>query len=323
MKRALIVGVSGQDGAYLAKFLLEKGYELVGTSRDAQVQPFDNLVRLGIRDRVRLDSMSPIDFRSVFQVLRRCAPDEIYNLSGQSSVGLSFEQPVETFDSIVNAAINMLEAIRFLERPIRFYNASSSECFGDVKQEFADELTPFRPRSPYAAAKAAVHWMVANYREGYGVFACNGILFNHESSLRPERFVTTKIVRAAVRIANGSNEKLVLGNLDVHRDWGWAPEYVDAMWRMLQQEQPADYVVATGKLSSLEDFVATAFDEVGLEWRKYVTFDTSLTRPTDLPGFAGNSRLANERLGWQASLAMPELARQLVRAEVDRIRDGG
>jgi GDPmannose 4,6-dehydratase len=315
-KRALIVGISGQDGTYLAQLLLDKGYEVVGTSRDAQVQPFDNLARLGIGERVRLDSMSPIDFRSVFQVFRRWQPNEIYNLSGQSSVGLSFEQPVETFDSIVNATINMLEAIRFLEYPIRLYNASSSECFGDVKGGIADEDTPFRPRSPYAAAKAAVHWMVANYREGYGVFACNGILFNHESPLRPERFVTRKIVRAAARIAQGAREKLALGNLDVRRDWGWAPEYVEAMWRMLQQEQAADYVVATGQLSTLEDFVRTAFEAVDLDWHEHVTRDPSLMRPTDLLGFAGDASLARERLGWAAHLKMPELVRELVRSEM-------
>jgi GDPmannose 4,6-dehydratase len=320
MKRALIVGISGQDGAYLAQLLLNKGYEVVGTSRDAQIQPFDNLARLGIRDRVQVDSMSPIDFRSVFQVLRRWQPKEIYNLSGQSSVGLSFEQPVETFDSIVNATINMLEAIRFLEQPIRLYNASSSECFGDVHGGIADEMTPFRPRSPYAAAKAAVHWMVANYREGYGVYACNGILFNHESPLRPERFVTRKIVRAAVRIARGDKETLSLGNLDVRRDWGWAPDYVDAMWRMLQQKEASDYVVATGNLSSLEDFVASAFDTLGLEWRDHVSRDPSLMRPTDLLGFAGSARHAQERLGWSATLTMPELVRQLVRAEMDGTR---
>jgi GDPmannose 4,6-dehydratase len=266
--------------------------------------------------------MSPIDFRSVFQVLRRWQPDEIYNLSGQSSVGLSFEQPVETFDSIVNATINILEAIRILEKPIRLYNASSSECFGDVRNGMADESTPFRPRSPYAAAKAAVHWMVANYREGYGVFACNGVLFNHESPLRPERFVTRKIVRAAARIAGGKRERLVLGNLDVRRDWGWAPEYVDAMWRMLQQAQPADYVIATGTLSSLEEFAASAFGAVGLDWRDHVTRDPTLMRPTDLSGFAGNAAFAQERLGWSAGLRMPELVHQLVHAEMDGARTG-
>jgi GDPmannose 4,6-dehydratase len=321
MKRALIVGISGQDGAYLAQLLLNKGYEVIGTSRDAQIHPFENLRRLGIRDRVKVDSMSPVDFRSVFQVLRRWAPQEVYNLSGQSSVALSFEQPVETFDSVVNAVINLLESIRFVDEKIRFYNASSSECFGHVTGGLADASTPFRPRSPYATAKAAAHWMVANYREGYGVFACSGVLFNHESPLRPERFVTRKIVRAAAQIARGSQEKLALGNLDVRRDWGWAPEYVEAMWRMLQQDQPADYVVATGKLTSLEDFVAAAFDSVGLDWHEHVTTDPSLIRPTDLKGCAGDGSAARERLGWAPTVTMPEVARAMVRAEVERGRD--
>jgi GDPmannose 4,6-dehydratase len=203
------------------------------------------------------------DFRSVFQVVRKWLPRELYNLSGQSSVALSFDQPVETFNSIVNGSVNLLEAIRFTGEPIRYYNASSSECFGNVEGGFADESTPFRPRSPYAAAKAAAHWQVANYREGYKLFACNGVLFNHESPLRPERFVTRKITRAVHRIARGSSERLKLGNLTVRRDWGWAPEYVDAMWRMLQQEKPDDYVVATGETHSVREFVEAAFGHVG------------------------------------------------------------
>lgn len=314
--RALICGISGQDGAYLAKLLLDHGYDVVGTSRDAQVARFDNLARLGILDRVQLQSMSAVDFRSVYEVLRKWMPQEIYNLSGQSSVGLSFDQPVETFNSIVNGTVNLLEAIRFLGEPIRFYNAASSECFGEVAGDIADETTPFQPRSPYGTAKAAAHWVVSNYREGYGLFACNGILFNHESPLRPSRFVTRKIVNAAARIARGAKEKLSLGNLKVRRDWGWAPEYVDAMHRMLQQDAPDDYVVATGRLSSLEDFVAAVFGAVGLEWHEHVVSDPALMRPTDLAGFAGDARRAAERLGWRASVTMPEVAVALIRAEM-------
>lgn len=314
--RALICGISGQDGAYLAKLLLEHGYEVIGTSRDAQVARFDNLVRLGIYDRITLESMSPVDFRSVFQVLRKWMPQEVYNLSGQSSVSLSFEQPVETFNSIVNGTVNLLEAIRFLGEPIRFYNAASSESFGDVEGGIADETTPFKPRSPYGTAKAAAYWVVSNYREGYGLFACSGILFNHESPLRPGRFVTMKIATAAARIAKGSQEKLSLGNLTVRRDWGWAPEYVEAMRRMLQQDKPDDYVVASGRLSSLEGFVAAAFGEVGLDWRKHVISDPALMRPTDLAGFAGNPGRAAARLDWRTSVTMPEVAVALVRAEM-------
>ena len=318
MPRALIVGISGQDGAYLAQLLLEKGYEVVGTSRDAQLSRLENLSRLGIRDRVAVDSMSPTDFRSVFEVVSKCQPDEIYNLSGQSSVALSFKQPAEALSSIVNGTVTLLEAVRFLQRPIRLYNAGSSECFGNVNGAAANEDTPFHPRSPYAAAKAAAHFMVSNYREGYDMYACTGILFNHESPLRPERFVTRKIAVAAARIAAGRQEKLTLGNMDVRRDWGWAPEYVEAMWRMLQQPKPNDYVIATGRLSSLEEFVASAFDEVGLRWQDHVAADPSLKRPTDLQGFAGDSKRARLSLGWEARMVMPDIARRMVREELAR-----
>jgi GDPmannose 4,6-dehydratase len=316
-RRALIVGISGQDGAYLAHLLLQKGYEVVGTSRDVQRGHFDNLARLAILDRVALESMSPTDFRSVAEVLSKQRPDEIYNLSGQSSVELSFRQPVDALNSIVNATVTLLEVIRFLRLPARFYNAGSGECFGRVPGGVANEDAPFQPRSPYAAAKAAAHFMVANYRDGYGMYACSGILFNHESVLRPERFVTQKIALAAARIARGGREKLVLGNMDVKRDWGWAPEYVDAMWRMLQQREPSDYVVATGKLSSLEEFAAAAFGAAGLDWRAHVTTDPSLRRPTDIEGYAGDASRAHQVLDWRARTAMPEVASAMVRAELD------
>lgn len=259
MRRALICGISGQDGAYLAQFLLGKGYEVWGTSRDAQAASFANLARLGILEQVRTVSMAVNDFRSVLQAISRSTPDEIYSLSGQSSVGLSFEQPAETLESIATGTLNLLEAIRFLGLPVRLYNAGSSECFGDLNGSAADEDTHFQPRSPYAVAKSTAHWLVANYRSAYQLFCCTGILFNHESPLRPPRFVTRKIVRAAVRIARGSPDKLMLGDIGVRRDWGWSPEYVDAMWRMLQIDQPEDFVIATGESNALEDFVAAAF----------------------------------------------------------------
>ncbi len=229
MTKALICGISGQDGAYLAQLLLSKGYSVCGTSRDAQISSFQNLMGLGIREQVKLESMALTDFRSVLQILTKIDPDEVYNLAGQSSVGLSFEQPVETLESVATGTLNLLEAIRFLGKPIKLYNAGSSECFGDLGEDTADETTPFRPRSPYGVAKATAFWQVANYREAYGLFACSGILFNHESPLRPERFVTQKIVSTACRIAAGSLEKLFLGNMSIQRDWGWAPEYVEAM----------------------------------------------------------------------------------------------
>ncbi len=312
MKKALICGVSGQDGAYLARLLLEKGYAVFGASRDAQMSSFKNLAALGIKDKVSLESVSLIDFRSVLQALTRVKPDEVYNLAGQSSVGLSFHQPVETLESISVGTLNFLEAIRFASLPVRFYNACSSECFGDTKNEPADEYTPFRPRSPYAVAKSAAFWEVSNYREAYGLFACSGILFNHESPLRPERFVTQKIVSAACRISNGSREKLRLGNISIRRDWGWSPEYVEAMWLMLQQEKPDDFVIATGRTNSLEEFTETAFSVLGLNWRDHVITDESLLRPIDLSVGRANPKKAKEKLGWQAKYRMKDVVKMMV-----------
>lgn len=318
MKKALICGISGQDGAYLAQLLINKGYTVCGTSRDAQISSFQNLVHLAIRDQVKLESMALNDFRSVLQVLTKIEPDQIYNLAGQTSVGLSFEQPVETLESITTGTLNLLEAIRFLGVPIKLYNAGSSECFGDSGETAADETTPFRPRSPYAVAKAAAFWEVANYREAYGLFACSGILFNHESPLRPERFVTQKIVAAACRIAQGSTEHLYLGNMQIQRDWGWAPEYVEAMYLMLQQQQPDDYVIATGKSSSLEEFVAAAFASVNLDWRNHVVIDNSLLRPTDLAVGRGNPVKAKDKLGWQAKYKMKDVVQMMVEAKLSQ-----
>jgi GDPmannose 4,6-dehydratase len=310
--RALICGVSGQDGAYLAQLLLAKDYEVYGTSRDSQISGFGNLSLLGIGDRVKLLSMAPNDFRSVLSTLVKSKPDEVYFLAGQSSVGLSFEQPAETLESITLGTLNMLEAIRFLDIKIKFYHAGSSECFGDHGVLRTTEETPFRPRSPYAVAKASAHWLVANYREAYGLYACNGILFNHESPLRPERFVTKKITLAARRIAEGSQEQLTLGQLDIRRDWGWAPEYVEAMWRMLQQDSPDDFVIATGETNSLQDFVQEAFAVVDLDWREYVRTDPQLLRPTDLKSSQGCADKAFQKLGWRANLKMKNVVREMM-----------
>jgi len=314
-KKALICGVSGQDGAYLAQLLLTKGYAVCGASRDAQVSSFQNLVRLGIREQIKLESVALNDFRSVLQVLTKIQPDEVYNLAGQSSVGLSFEQPVETLESIAAGTLNLLEAIRFLDKPIKFYNAGSSECFGDTGGQAADENTPFRPRSPYGVAKSAAFWEVANYREAYKLFACSGILFNHESPLRPERFVTQKIISAACRIAAGSQEKLLLGNTEIERDWGWAPEYVEAMYLMLQQEQPDDYIIATGTSHKLQDFVAAAFAGLKLDWREYVVIDNSLLRPTDITSGKGNPAKAKHQMNWQAQYQMYDVVRMMIKAK--------
>ena len=312
MKTALICGVSGQDGAYLAQLLLQKGYIVYGGSRDAQMSSFRNLIRLGIQAEVRVVSVNINDFRSVLQTLLKTKPDEVYNLAGQSSVGLSFEQPVETLESISVGTLNLLEAIRFSNLPIRFYNAGSSECFGDTGSLAADELTPFRPRSPYGVAKAAAFWQVANYREAYQLHASTGILFNHESPLRPERFVTQKIVATACRIANGSRETLTLGNIDIARDWGWAPDYVDAMWQMLQQDNADDYVIATGHTSKLRDFIQVVFEAVGLNWKEHVQTDSSFFRPTDIAEGHANPDKAKRQLGWQASLLMEGVGQRMV-----------
>jgi GDPmannose 4,6-dehydratase len=301
-KTALVLGIGGQDAAYLSQLLLTKGYKVIGTSRDATLANRAGLKSLGIESGVQIVSMAPTDFRSVLQTVRRHAPDEIYHLAGQTSVGLSFEQPVETIESIAIGTLNVLESIRFVERPIRLYHAGSSECFGDTGEVPATEQSPFHPRSPYAVAKACAHNLVANYREAYGMHACTGILFNHESPLRPERFVTQKIVRAAARIAAGSPETLSLGNLDIHRDWGWAPEYVDAMWRMLQGAEPEDLVIATGRTVSLKYFVERAFAHFRLDWGQHVSSDNSLLRPSDIRFGAGDPSRAQARLGWRAAV---------------------
>lgn len=314
--RALVCGISGQDGAYLARLLIDKGYEVVGTSRDAQIGGFANLVRLGIRSRVTLESMAATDFRSVLNVLRQTEPDEIYNLAGQTSVGLSFEQPVETLESIALGTINLLEAIRFLDKPIRLYSAGSGECFGDTESHPANEQTPFRPRSPYAVAKSTAHWMVANYRSAYGLHANTGILFNHESPLRPARFVTRKIVIAAVRISRGERSRLTLGNIDIKRDWGWAPEYVDAMWRMLQQPEGSDFVIATGETRTLAEFADAAFKQVGLDWREHTDLSDALRRPSDLAVGLGDASRAREMLGWSADYRMNDVVKAMVEAEL-------
>jgi GDPmannose 4,6-dehydratase len=316
MKKALICGISGQDGAYLAELLLKKGYAVCGTSRDAQISEFRNLIRLGIRESIQIESMSLNDFRSVLQVLAKVQPDEVYNLAGQTSVGLSFEQPVETLESIATGTLNLLEAIRFTGGKIKLYNASSSECFGNTGGLAADENTPFHPRSPYAVAKATAFWEVANYREAYNLFACSGILFNHESPLRPERFVTQKIVSVACRIAAGSSEKLNLGNISVRRDWGWAPEYVEAMYLMLQQEIADDYVIATGESYALQEFVEIAFAILGLNWHEHTIIDQSLYRPTEIALGRGNPGKAMVKLGWEASYKMHDVVKMMVAARL-------
>ncbi len=317
-KTALICGIGGQDGGYLAAHLLRLGYRVVGTSRDAQGSHFEGLVRLGIRDRVRVETMSLVDFRSTMHVISRTRPDEIYNLAGQSSVSLSFDQPAETLRSIVTGTLNVLESIRMLDAPIRFYNAGSSEMFGDTVAAPASENAVLRPRSPYGIAKATAFWQVAQYRMSYGIDACTGILFNHESPLRPERFVTQKIVAAACRIAAGEQHTLALGDLSVRRDWGWAPEYVVAMHKMLQSDAVEDYVIATGVTNSLEDFVSEAFAAVGLEWREHVKSDPRLKRPSEISCSRADVSRAEAQLGWRARFTMRDVAHLMVEARLAR-----
>jgi GDPmannose 4,6-dehydratase len=318
-RKALVFGVSGQDGSLLARLLLNKGYEVHGTSRDSESSSFLALKVLGIAGKVTYHSTVMTDFRSVLQTVDRVKPDEIYNLAGQSSVGLSFHQPVETLESIATATLNILEVMRFLGISAKFYSAGSSECFGDTGQIPANEETPFHPRSPYAVAKSTAFWQVVNYRESYDLFASTGILFNHESPLRPSRFVTRKIASAAANIYKNGGGVLELGDLSVMRDWGWAPEYVEAMWAMLQLDEPEDFVIATGKVSSLEGFVAHVFGELGLNWQEHVRVNPQFLRPSEIKCGFGDARKAHSLLKWKPKWGMQDVALKLVRAELARL----
>lgn len=315
MKTALIIGISGQDGSYLANFLLEKKYRVVGTSRDHEVSSFANLRKLGIIDNVTLTSMDTSDFRSVITALSTYGPDEIYNLAGQTSVGMSFQYPVETFNSILIGTMNLLECVRILNIPVRLYNAGSGEVFGNTISP-ANEKTPFSPLSPYATAKAAAAYAVSNYRDAYGMYACSGILFNHESPLRPSRFVTKKIIDSVIRIKDGNNEKIKLGNLNITRDWGWAPDYVEAMWLMLIQEHPEDFIIATGQKNTLEDFLDISFSYFDLHWRDHVIRDEEFIRPLDVQISFGDPSKAKTKLGWESKVSFKELIEKLLMAKL-------
>ena len=318
-KKALIIGITGQDGAYLAQYLLAKGYAVTGSSRDVMASSFGNLNALGIREQVKLISVSINDFRSVFNAIQNSDPFEIYNLAGQTSVGLSFEQPVEAIESIAIGTLNILEVIRVLGKSVRFYNAGSSECFGDTGTSPATENTPFAPRSPYAVAKSTAKWLINSYRESYGLYACTGILFNHESPLRPERFVTQKIIIGASKIKAGLIQKIQLGNLDICRDWGWAPEYVEAMWLMMQQKEPGDFVIATGRMESLTYFVAKAFEYFDLDWQKYVEINPSFFRPNEIQYSIGNPRRAIELLKWSKPTDIDGVIQKMCAAQAKQL----
>lgn len=314
MKRALITGITGQDGSYLAELLLEKGYEVHGTIRRSSSF---NTGRIDhIFDQLHLHYADLTDDRSLENVMWGGEFDEVYNLGAQSHVRTSFDIPVYTGDVTGIGSLRLLEACR--ERGVRYYQASSSELYGKVKEIPQDEETPFYPRSPYGVAKAYAYYMTVNYRESYNMFACNGILFNHESPRRGETFVTRKITRAAARIKLGLQDKLFLGNLDARRDWGYAPEYVEGMWRMLQQDEPRDYVLATGKTWTIKEFLGAAFGHLDLDWNKYVEIDPYYYRPAEVDLLLGDPSRAKHSLGWEAKTMMPELAMLMVNEDFIR-----
>jgi GDPmannose 4,6-dehydratase len=324
-RRALITGITGQDGSYLAELLLGKGYIVHGIVRRSSTFNTDRIEHL-YRDphdpeaKLFLHYGDLVDGTGLREILTRVRPDEVYNLGAQSHVRVSFDQPVYTIQTDALGTINLLEAIRDTGLPVRFYQASSSEMFGKVVETPQTEKTPFHPRSPYGCAKVFSFWQTVNYREAYGMFACNGILFNHESPRRGETFVTRKITRAATRIAMGLQKKLFLGNLDAKRDWGFAGDYVQAMWLMLQQDQPDDYVIATGETHSVCEFVEEAFGLVNLDWQKHVEIDQRYFRPAEVDLLLGDATRAREKLAWTPRVGFKELAKMMVEHDLELAR---
>jgi GDPmannose 4,6-dehydratase len=321
MKKALITGITGQDGSYLAELLLSKGYEVHGIIRRASTFNTERIEHLYEDPHVNgvhlfLHYGDIADSTNLIKLLYRIEPDEIYHLAAQSHVRVSFDIPEYTGDVTGLSTIRILEAVRETGSKARFYQAGSSEMFGKVCEVPQRETTPFYPRSPYGAAKVYAHWVTVNYREAYGMFACNGILFNHESPRRGETFVTRKITRALAQIQAGRQQKLYLGNLEAKRDWGYAKEYVEAMWLMLQQEEPDDYVVATGETHSVQEFLEEAFSYVGLNWRDYVQIDPKYYRPTEVDLLIGNGAKAKAKLGWEPKTTFKELVRIMVDADL-------
>lgn len=318
--RALIFGIAGQDGSLLAELLLDQGYEVFGVVRRAASESFPNLA--DIRDRLELLQADLLDELSLVRALQRCRPDEVYNLASVSFVPMSWEQPVLTAEFAAVGATSLLEAIRVVDTGIRFYQASSSEMFGDPEEAPQNELTPIAPVTPYGAAKAYAHFITRSYRRRYGLHACSGILYNHESPRRPLDFVPRKIAHAAAGISLGRRQEVLLGDLDARRDWGFAGDYVRAMWLMLQQEEADDYVIATGESHSVRDLVAAAFGRVGLDWREHVRIDPSLRRGSaELHNLVGDSAKARDCLGWQPTVSFTELVELLVDVDVARLRD--
>jgi GDPmannose 4,6-dehydratase len=316
VSRALITGITGQDGSYLAELLLEKGYEVHGMVRRSSTESFERIEHLG--DRIRLHQADLLDQSSLVNLLREVRPLELYNLAAQSFVPTSWVQPSLTGEFTALGVTRMLDAVRLIDPQIRFYQASSSEMYGRVREMPQNESTPFYPRSPYAVAKAYGHWITVNYRESYGLFAVSGILFNHESPRRGREFVTRRITEAVARIKLGLQHELTLGNLDARRDWGYAPEYVEAMWRMLQQSAPADYVVGTGVHHSVQQCVEFAFEHVGLDPADFVRIDPALLRPAEVDTLLADPTKAREQLGWSAKTSFRELVRIMVEADLER-----
>mgnify|MGYP001449933248 CR=1 FL=1 len=310
-KIALILGITGQDGAYLAKYLLNLKYKIFGTSRDSQICDTSRLESLDILNDITILSLALNDFRSVLKVITNVNPDEIYNLSGQTSVSLSFEQPIEAMESIANGTLNLLEVIRCFNKNIRFFNAGSSESFGNTKEFAANEETKLRPRSPYAVAKSTAAWHVSTYRESYNLFACTGFLSNHESILRHDRFVTKKIINGVKKIKNGKLDKLKIGNIDIYRDWGWAPKYVEAMYLMLQNKYPEDYIIATGKTTSLRYFVQKSFEIANLKTEKYLEISDVFKRPSDLEYSSLNPKKIFQELNWECTLSVDQIIEKM------------
>lgn len=311
-KIALVVGANGQDGAYLSRYLISNGYKVIGTSRDASLCNKENLIKLNIDNDIELISLSPNDYRNVIDVITKVSPSHIYNLSGMTSVGLSYDLPFECINSILNATLNFLEALRFTGCKARYFNAASSECFGNIKNGFANENTIFSPKSPYGVSKSSAFWLVSSYRESYGIFCCSGILGNHESPLRAKRFVTQKIISNAKLIYEGKLNKLVLGNIDIVRDWGWADEYVKAMHLILCAEKPKDYIISTGKSYTLSDFVKKTFDFLGLEVEKYLQIDENLIRPSDIKRSSLSSERIYNELGWKAEFDLKKIIKFMI-----------
>ena len=317
-KRALITGITGQDGAYLAKFLLDKGYEVYGTYRRLSTPNFWRLQYLDIFEKVNLIPADLVDAGSMIEAVKISEPDEIYHLAAQSFVGASFEQPIGSGEITGLGVARLLEAIRQINPGIKFYQASTSELYGRGHSSSLTENTPFQPASPYSAAKLYGYWLTGMYRGGYNIFACNGILFNHESPLRGLEFVTRKISNAVAKIALGIEKELHLGNLEAKRDWGYAPEYVESMWLMLQQKEPDDYVIATNEAYSVKEFTEKAFDAVDLDWQEYVKVDEKFLRPLDVNFLQGDYSKAKEKFGWEPKIKFDELVKIMVKEDLNR-----